>query len=125
MVTWVAVGTFGALGALARYGADQTLTRVFPGRFPVATFAVNVVGSFALGVVFAVLQTHPGPAWVRAGLGAGFLGAFTTFSTFSLQTVLLLQEGATATAFGYAGASLAAGLLAVWGGMAAGRVLAG
>ncbi|HEX6843628.1 MAG TPA: CrcB family protein [Actinomycetota bacterium] len=122
MTTWVAVGVFGALGALARYGLDLGLSRVWPSRFPVGTFVINVVGSFALGVLFALVDAHPPQTtWLRPGLGAGFLGAFTTFSTFSLQTVLLLETGEAGLAALYAGASLAAGLLAVWGGLTVGR----
>jgi CrcB protein len=122
MSTWAAVAVFGALGALARYGLDLGITRLWPTRFPVGTFAVNVVGSFALGVVFAIVEAHPPQTmWLRPGLGAGFLGAFTTFSTFSLQTLLLWESGDAGLAALYAGASLAAGLLAVWAGLTLGR----
>lgn len=124
MSAWVAVAVFGAFGALARYGLDLGVSRLWPARFPVGTFAINVLGSFAIGVLFAVLEAHPPQAtWIRAGLGAGFLGAFTTFSTFSLQTLLLVESGATALAGLYAGASVLAGLLAAWGGLTLGRAL--
>ena len=78
----------GAVGAPARYLADRWLTARLPGAFPWGTFAVNVAGSFVLGLLAAAA-----PAWLLALGGTGFCGALTTFSTFSFETVRLLETG--------------------------------
>ena len=83
----------GAVGAPARYLADRWVTALLPGPFPWGTFAVNAAGSFALGLLMATA-----PAWLVALGGAGFCGALTTFSTFSFETVELLEHGRPATA---------------------------
>lgn len=100
------VAAAGALGALARYGVGVGLG----GRaFPWATLTVNVVGSVALGYVLAGAAARWEPA-VVAAVTVGFLGAFTTFSTFSAETMALLRDGRSAVALLYVGASLALGL---------------
>ena len=122
--TYAAVGAGGALGAPARYGVAQ-LVHVAAHGFPWATFWTNVSGSFALGVVLAlVLQRFPPTRYVRPFLATGFLGAYTTFSTFAVETDVLFKDGHAATALTYVGASLIAGLLAVWLGMVVARLLA-
>ena len=78
----------GALGAPARYLADRWLTARLPGAFPWGTFVVNVAGSFVLGVLAAAA-----PAGLLVLGGTGFCGALTTFSTFSFETVRLLETG--------------------------------
>jgi CrcB protein len=104
----VAVG--GALGALARWG----LTAAFPSddAFPWATFAINVVGSFALAMLpaFAVVRRR---RVLAAALGPGVLGGFTTLSAYSEQTRALLDHGRTGTATIYLVGTLAACLVAV------------
>ena len=104
-VLWVALGA--AVGAPARYLTDRALQRVLPGRFPWGTFAVNVVGSFVLGVV----STTAGPA-VTLLVGVGFCGALTTYSTFSYETVALAQRREIAVAAVYLVGSVVAGLVA-------------
>ena len=78
----------GAVGALARYGLDHLIERGVFSVFPWSTFAINVSGCFAAGVVVAALvdRHHLSPAW-RFGIVVGFLGAYTTFSTFAQETV--------------------------------------
>jgi CrcB protein len=87
------------------------------------TFAINVGGSFALGAVVARLDAHPDPhAALRPAITIGLLGAFTTFSTLSLETFRLLARGHVLLASAYSLGSLAAGLLAVTLGVALGRL---
>jgi CrcB protein len=103
----------GAVGALVRYLADRWLTARLRGPFPWGTFVVNVAGSFVLGVTAAAA-----PDWLVALAGVGFCGALTTFSTFSFETVRLLEVGRPLTAVANVGwsvlVSLAAAALGWW-----------
>jgi len=111
----------GALGTLARYGTDRVLV-VSPAGFPWATFAVNVTGSFVLGlVVTLVVERWPPTRYVRPFAAIGFCGGFTTFSTLAVETVQRTQHGHVGLAAGYVMASLAAGVVAVTIGMALAR----
>jgi len=116
---WVALG--GASGALGRWGLASAVHGALGVGWPWGTFAVNLLGCFGLGAVAVWADAATSGAWIRSGLGIGFLGAFTTFSTFSLETVRLAQEGQGARAVAYVGASITMGLLAVTAGFAAGR----
>ncbi len=95
----VALG--GALGSMLRFALSRWVQGIVHDGFPWGIFSVNVIGSFAIGVLWGVLNYHleVGPLW-RAGLLIGVLGGFTTFSSFSLDTIHLLQSGAIAAAFG-------------------------
>jgi CrcB protein len=87
----VALG--GALGSVARYFVTLAARMLWPG-FPWGTLVVNVVGGFAMGLLIAYASGRPGfSETLRIGLGVGILGGFTTFSAFSIDTVLLLREG--------------------------------
>lgn len=93
----IAVACGGALGALLRYLIQMTL--VYSGKFPMAIFIANVLGSLLMGVLFVLLQEKSLFAeWLRPFLMVGLLGAFTTFSTFSLDTIRLLEAGQVMTA---------------------------
>lgn len=94
MLTWFAVALGGALGAMGRYGVALALPTRPDGGFPWATLTVNLIGSTLLGA-FAGLAVggRLGPPAVQAALGAGFCGAFTTFSTFAVDAVTLLRGG--------------------------------
>jgi CrcB protein len=112
---WVllAVALGGALGTVARY--ELALAEpVGSGRFPWATFVVNVVGSLVLGVALAAL-VDPSPAAqvLRPFVGVGFCGGLTTFSTWMVESMLLIRDGNAAIALGYLVISLAAGLAVV------------
>jgi fluoride exporter len=121
VVLGVAVG--GALGAMARYGVDEWIGRR-AGAFPWGIFAVNISGAFLIGLLVVVLEPRFEDAtWVRAAVLTGFLGAYTTFSTLSLDTYRLLDEGHLMTALANAVGSLALGLVAVWLGLKLGRTL--
>jgi fluoride exporter len=112
-----AVALGGALGAPARYGVAQ-LIHVAPNSFPWATFWTNISGSFVLGLIMVlILERFPPTRYLRPFVATGFLGAYTTYSTFAVETDLLVKNGHAAIGIGYAAASLAAGLVAVWGGM--------
>ena len=91
----------GAAGAPARYLADRWLTARLPDTFPWGTVTVNVTGSFVLGLLAAAA-----PAWLLDLGGVGFCGALTTFSTFSFETVELLERGRLATAVANVAASV-------------------
>ena len=101
---WLAVAMGGAVGAMGRAAIAVTLTTV--GGFPWQTFAANTIGSLAIGVVWAALVKAEAPPLWSAFLITGVLGGFTTFSTFSLETVQLFEQGAWQTALGYVALSL-------------------
>jgi CrcB protein len=107
----------GAVGALARYGLGTAIP-VLPGRFPVATFAINVAGCLLIGVLMVliteVFPTHP---LLRPFLGVGVLGGFTTFSTYAEEVRALLRPQWTLIGLGYLFGTLAAALLAAWAGI--------
>ena len=114
----VVVALAGAAGALLRYGIGLA---VGVRSFPWATLAINVAGSFALGYVLA----GPGPRWsttTEIAVAVGFLGAFTTFSTFAFETTTLLRTDRPGLAAAYVGASVAVGLVASALGYVVGRV---
>jgi fluoride exporter len=123
MRTLLGVALAGALGALARYGLGDLIARRFPG-FPWGTLAINVTGSFLIGALFVILteRTSASPAF-RSTVMIGLIGSYTTFSTFSLETVRLLQEGSTTAAGLNVVSNLGIGLAAVWLGMTLGKVV--
>jgi len=114
---YLAIGSGGALGSLARWTASIAALDLFGPGFPWGTLAVNVAGSLLIG--FAYVLTGPGgrapagPA-LRHFVMAGFCGGFTTFSMFSLETVLLLRQQAWVAASAYVASSLASWLAAAW-----------
>jgi CrcB protein len=112
-MSWLAVAFGGALGAMMRYGVFIWLTP-HPSKFPVATFAVNVCGCFMAGILYVAITHAAVPQAWRPLLAVGFLGAFTTFSTFSLEALLLWQNQLAAVAFFYVVVTLFSCLLAVW-----------
>jgi len=123
--TALAIAIAGALGALARYGLDGLISRRAPTSFPWGTFVINVSGSFLLGIVFVAMteRFRPDP-WLRSALTIGFLGAYTTFSTFTYETLGLAQQGDYLGAFYNVEGSVTLGLLATFGGILLGRAIA-
>jgi CrcB protein len=120
-MTIVGIGIAGAAGTLARYWLDGAISRRVGG-FPWGTFVVNVTGSFLLGLAFTALaERTTAEPWLRSALTVGFLGAYTTFSTLSLESYRLVEDGSYALAFANTVGSVAAGLLAVYAGVALGR----
>ena len=122
-MTLLVVAVGGALGAVGRYvttGWIQNLTGDF---FPWGTFAVNVVGSLALCFGLIWLQASVASAEARQFLAIGFLGSFTTFSTFSYEAVAMLRDGEWWRASGYIAGSVVLGLAALMVGMGAANAL--
>jgi CrcB protein len=117
-----AIALAGAAGTLARYGVSTLLQRA-GSTLPYGTLAVNVLGSFLLGVLLRAGAAPPDapPSALRLALTVGFCGGFTTFSAFSVETALLLQSGAYARAALYASTSVLLSLAAVFAGFAMGR----
>jgi fluoride exporter len=113
----IAIALGAALGAPARYGMAQVI-HVAPGSFPWSTFVVNVTGSFVLGMSLAlILERFPPSRYLRPFVATGFLGAYTTYSTFAVETDLLVKQGHAAIGVAYAAASLVTGFAAVWAGI--------
>ncbi len=112
---YVALGS--GLGGVARIGVAALMLSLFGTHFPFGVLAVNIIGSFAIGLLAAL--TAPGgriflSASARQFLLAGFCGGFTTFSFFSLQTMELLQDGRMAAAALYSGLTLVLSMTGVW-----------
>ena len=115
----------GALGTGARYGVAQVV-HASPGGFPWPTFWTNLSGSFVLGLILAVVLRHfPPRRYLRPFVAVGFIGAYTTYSTFAVETVLLARDGHAGVAVAYAGASLIAGFVMAWVGLWSARLVQG
>lgn len=122
LTKYMAVAAGGALGAVLRYYLGGTALARTAAPFPTATFVINVTGSFVLGL-FLTLATerfNVSPH-LRLAVAVGFVGAYTTFSTFEYETAKLLEDGDVTRALVYVLLSFAAGLLAVWLGIFAAR----
>jgi CrcB protein len=119
----VALGLGGVAGALSRYFISLAMPTI-DGRFPWGTFVINVTGSAVLGfLLILVIEQFPRGRLARPVLGTGFLGAYTTFSTFMVEAVNLVRAGRALIAVTYLVASAVVGLLAMWAGMTVARSL--
>ena len=119
----LAVAAGGCLGALSRYAVGRLVPTPAHG-FPWSTFLINVSGALLLGLLLVLLiERLPPTRYARPFLGTGFLGAYTTFSTYMVETVLLARNGYADRATAYVLGSLVVGLFAAWLGMAIGRRL--
>jgi fluoride exporter len=116
---WIALALVGGAGAVVRFQIDGAISAGRRAEFPLGTLVVNLSGAFALGVL-----TGAGVAgtWLFV-LGTGFLGSFTTFSTWMFETERLAEDGEDAVALANVGVGVAAGLLAAGAGWAAGALL--
>ena len=123
MTYWLLVMAGAAVGAPSRWMVDRAVQRYRDSIFPWGTFIINVAGSLLLGVIVSVTA---GPeisdAWY-ALLGTGFCGGFTTFSTFSYETLRLLEDGSREIALRNVAFSVTAGLLAAYAGWGLGTAL--
>ena len=119
---WIGIGGF--LGANARYGLSRFVADRLGGGFPYGTFLVNISGSLAIGVILIVLTERvvTDPAW-RLLVVVGFLGGYTTFSSYTFEALTLMERGDWARAAAYVLGSNAIGLLACAIGMAVARSL--
>ena len=117
------IGLAGFIGTLMRYWMSGVVARRYGETFPAGTLVVNLAGCFLVGLLFYLLQERflVNQA-VRTVVLIGFLGGFTTFSSFGLQTFTLLQEREVGLAFLNLGIANAGGLLLVWAGYTLGRV---
>jgi CrcB protein len=120
----LAIAGGGAIGAVLRFGMSSNIYRVFGREFPYGTLAVNVLGSLLIGLFFILIVERSvlSAEW-RPVIIIGFLGAFTTFSTFSIETLLLLESGELSRAALNVFLSVALCLGATWLGLVIGRQL--
>jgi fluoride exporter len=118
------IGVTGSAGAVSRYAVEGWVSSRTRGAFPWGTLVVNVSGCFVLGLVFTLLTERflPHPA-LRSALTIGFVGAYTTFSTFAFETMRLGEDGAVLLAAINVAVSVIAGIAAVYAGVAVGRTL--
>lgn len=125
MNSYLLVGIGGALGALLRFGAQNWIGSL-PNGLPVATFLVNIVGSIAMGVLVGALAKFT-PQYqdeIRLFVAVGIFGGFTTFSSFSLDAIVLIERGDILLAGVYIVGSVLLSLAGLWMGMLAMRVVA-
>lgn len=117
MRAYLAIAIGGTLGCWARYGMTLLVQGVWGRGFPVATLSINVLGSFLMGFLFTeTLERLAIGPHVRLGILTGFLGGFTTFSTFAIEALLLAEQGEAGKSALYIVLSVGLGLLAVFGG---------
>lgn len=92
-MTWIAVGLFGALGALARYGVSGVVQLLWRTTFPIGTLFVNLTGAFAGGLFLGVAEGREVPNMLSVAVVVGFLSGYSTFSTWMVETVLAAESG--------------------------------
>ena len=92
-MTWVVVGVFGALGALARYGVSGIAQLMWRTTFPVGTLVVNITGAFAAGLLLGLVTGRDVPDLLVTAASVGFLGGYSTFSTWMVESVLAAESG--------------------------------
>lgn len=115
--TILLIAAGGAIGSVFRYGTYVLVNRHFPTIFPLATFLVNIVGCFLIGLFLGLLEKHQIGGGLKWFLITGFCGGFTTFSAFGLENYSLFNSQNPMMALAYIGASVLAGLFAVWIGL--------
>lgn len=123
-MAYLLVGIGGFAGAIARYAIDGWVTRWLGASFPWGTLVINATGSLVIGVLFAAsVERATLPADLRAPVMIGFIGAYTTFSTFMLESWRLVEDGAWALGTVNLVGSIVVGLVAVGLGLAIGRAI--
>lgn len=119
----LAIGCGGFIGAISRYFVSGWLQNIMKKPFPYGTMGVNILGSLILGILMGItLNANVSPYW-KLSIGIGFLGAFTTFSTFSYETMMLMRAGAVFEVFMNIAASIILGLIAVFIGYLIGNAI--
>ena len=117
MWTYVAIAVGGTVGCWARYGMTNLVQTIYGRDFPYATMSINLLGSFLMGFLFIeTLERLPTSPELRTEILTGFLGGFTTFSTFSIESVLLVEQGYVLRALLYMVLSTTLGFVAAFGG---------
>lgn len=119
------VGIGGFMGSILRFWVGTYIGQRMGTRFPYGTFLINVTGSFLIGFVMTVLteKTQLSPNW-RYLIPIGFIGGYTTFSTFEFETLRAMQDGQFAISLLYVALSVLAGFLMVWMGVTVGKAVA-
>lgn len=115
----IAVIVGGVVGTALRLAIDAAIPHTDDG-FPLSTLIINSAGAFVLGALVARVWASA-PSWLRAGLGVGVLGSFTTFSAVAVSVVALVEAGEATTALGYLGLTVVLGLAAAWLGLELGK----
>ncbi|KFN09082.1 fluoride efflux transporter CrcB [Paenibacillus macerans] len=114
MIGILGVGAGGILGTLLRYYLGKWISGKMGGGFPYGTWAINLSGSFLLGLLSALHSRHGIPEWSWLMFGVGFCGAYTTFSTFGYETIGLIEQGRKRNAAVYVISSVLLGVLFAW-----------
>ena len=123
-MTYLAISIGAVLGANARYLLGGLVADRLGAAFPYGTLIINVTGSFLIGIVMTVVTERVlAPAWVRPAIAIGFLGSYTTFSTFSYETLGLISSGSVLAAGVNIGASVAGALVGVYLGTVVARLV--
>ena len=118
------VGVGGCLGSILRFWLGSYIGNRMGTRFPYGTFVINITGSFLIGLFFAFMtaRTQWSPNW-RYLIPIGFIGGYTTFSSFEYETLLTVQHGQIGLGLLYVALSVVVGFIAVWGGVVAGKAI--
>jgi CrcB protein len=124
VLKYLAVGFGGFLGAIARYLLGVYVVSRYGTGFPLGTFVINISGSFLIGLVMSWLGRTTTSLYWRYLIPIGFIGAYTTFSTFEYETLRAVQDGQLAVGLLNVALSVVLGFVAVWAGATLGRVLA-
>jgi len=124
LLKYVIVGVGGGLGSILRFWLSSYVGSKMGTRFPYGTLVINITGSFLMGLAFAMLtvKTHWSPYW-RYLVPIGFIGGYTTFSSFEYETLRAVQDGQLGLGLLYLAVSVLLGFAAVWGGILAGRAI--
>jgi fluoride exporter len=124
LLKYVLVGVGGCLGSILRFWVGSYIGSRMGTRFPYGTLVINITGSFLIGLVFALLttRTHWSSNW-RYLIPIGFIGGYTTFSSFEYETLRTIQDGQIGLGFLYVALSVVVGFVAVWVGVMAGRAI--
>ena len=125
LLKYLFVGLGGGLGSILRFWLGSYIGSKMGTRFPYGTLVINITGSFLIGLVFALLtvRTNWSPNW-RYLIPIGFIGGYTTFSSFEFETLRTIRDGQIGLGLLYVATSVVIGFVAVWGGMIAGRAIA-
>lgn len=124
MLKYLVVGVGGFLGAVARYIVATYIGNRYGVRFPYGTFVINMSGCFLVGFIVTLLARTTASQYWRYFIPIGFIGAYTTFSTFEYETLRAIQDGQMAAGLLNVALSVVVGFAAVWAGSVMGRVVA-
>lgn len=111
-ILWIGAGS--AIGGISRYAIGKWMTNLFIPHFPFSTLAINILGSFLIGIFLGLQHKESLPTTTILFLTTGFCGGFTTFSTFSVENIELIKQGNIGLAIVYMFSSLVLGILAVY-----------